>query len=232
MAANECHLCKRDISKPALVRCHDERCPLKKAEARAPIGTVAGIGGVGVLLLGAVALLGWHWTASPAGQSESGGLVVTARGLPHAPAAASATNETRWTPSGTSDGAPAPGGGSGNWLGWLFSVPKAAPQPAQAPVDDAVLNARAPSRVQNFSCGGRLSPAQLAVCSNWSLAVTDYNLAILYRNILAGSADPQALRRDYAAWLARMGKLTGDAAAIERQYAEWRERLERDKQRQ
>lgn len=218
MAGKNCHLCKRDISKPALVRCRDDRCPLKADTARAPKRVVLAIGGAGALALGAVALIGWQFggtghsapysPGAPGGSAQAGVALAAAGSVPASFAAG--------------------GGKQDKWLAGLFASPATGPDLPAAPVDQRALNARAPSRVQNFSCAGALSASRAAICSNWSLAISDYNLTLLYRNMLARSANAEALRRAHSLWLAKLDTLAGDAAAIQAHYDEWRTRLDED----
>lgn len=225
MANPQCQLCKRDISKPALVRCRDDRCPLKAEKARTPIGTLAGIGGAGVLVLGLVALFSWHMTANGVTGDRRPSLAArTASDTGHvssSSAAAAVPGSAR--PARVSGAAQ-----GGSWFTALFASPAPAAAAFAAAPDQSVLDARAPTRVQNFSCSGALSASRAAICGNWSLAIGDYNLSLVYRSALARSVDARALRRDHARWLAKLDTLANDPAAIERHYDEWRARLDAD----
>lgn len=222
MSSSNCRLCKRDISKPALVRCREASCPLKAVPKRAPLTMLVGLGGGGMLVAGAMAFILWQ-SAGPGGASAPGEVVENAF-----VATTSAPDNV-----GNADGgggvisAAAPASPSG-WLNKLFTPPK--PKDDEAPAfsaaDEAALNARAPSRVQNFSCSGTLSASRSQICSNWTLAITDYNVALEYRDVLARSAKPHQLRKAYAVWLARLNELGADPVAILKHYNDWRARLD------
>jgi uncharacterized protein len=86
---------------------------------------------------------------------------------------------------------------------------------------------RAAMRVQSFSCEGALSASRLWICTHWSLATMDYNLALQYKAALRRSGAPQALRKAHADWLARLDKLDGDAAGLRKAFEDWRNELGR-----
>ncbi len=231
MANPLCQLCKRDISKPALVRCRDDRCPLKAEKARAPIGTIAGIGGATVLVLGLVAFFSWQTAAGSAGRGgrpAPGARTVT--GL--AAAASASTSAAALAQPGAARSTTAAGvARGGSWFSGLFASPAPVAETFAASPDQRVLDAGAPARVQNFSCDGALSASRAAICGNWSLAIGDYNLSLVYRSVLARSPDARALRRAHARWLAKLDTLASDPAAIERHYDEWRARLDAEAKR-
>jgi len=109
-------------------------------------------------------------------------------------------------------------GGFGAWIETVLGKRKPA-------ADDTLPSFDAPdwqaaTRVSSFSCDGALSEARRLVCSNWELATTDYNLALVYRNALAKADNAAALRRSQAAWLARLDRQTRDKDALMQHYGE------------
>lgn len=213
MAQVECDYCKRDISKPSLVRCSSERCPLKASRGGSVRGVMVGIGGVG--LIGAFLFVGGAWLLSPA--PPRGASEVRAHGET---AAASSEPRTR---------AMELSGSIRNW-GGLFGGGRddAHEMPAAATAPDAGLpDPRAASRVQTFSCAGNLSASRALICTNWDLATTDYNLALTYNAVLARSHRPEALRRAHDAFLQGLDTVGNDANKLRDYYRAWQEELAR-----
>ena len=209
MARPECDYCKRDISKPSLVRCSSQRCPLKASRGAALRGVMAGIGGLG--LLAAFGAVGALWLFSPSSKPHGAG-------EPLAEAASSCPRTNAMELSGTVR----------NWGGGLFrsghgesqEIPVAANQP-----DAGLPDPRAASRVQTFSCSGTLSASRSLICTNWDLATTDYNLALTYNAVLTRSRHPDALRRAHDAFLAGLDTVGNDAAKLREYYRLWQEQL-------
>jgi hypothetical protein len=218
MAGSECDYCKRDISKPSLVRCSSERCPLKVSRAGAVRGVLLGIGGIGLVV--AFLIVGGAWLMSPGKPRGAGD--VRAQG----DAASSATSSSS---GGQQTRAMELSGSIRNW-GGLFGGGHGDAQ--QTPVAVADANAdrpdpRAASRVQTFSCSGTLSASRSLICTNWDLATTDYNLALTYNAVLARSRHPDALRRAHDAFLAGLDTVGNDAARLREYYRLWQEQLTR-----
>lgn len=212
MTQTTCQLCKRDISKPSMVRCTDNHCPLK---AEAPSGTtlVMKIGLAGLLVVFVIVLGMWMF-ATPAQRSVA---VANAR---------QATGKTDPIPSAAAPAAAQTQGSSSDWLSRLFVARPRAEAQVTAGHDDQP-DAAAATRVQNFACNGDLPASRAIICTHWDLATTDYNLSLVYRQALARTARPDALRRAHARWLAELDRLGADAKAIARSYDDWRAELDR-----
>lgn len=209
MARPECDYCKRDISKPSLVRCSSQRCPLKASRGAALRGVMVGIGGLG--LLAAFGVVGAVWLFSPSSKPHGAGEA-------HAEAASSGPRTNAMELSGTVR----------NWGGGLFGSGHG--QNQETPVvatqtDSSVPDARAASRVQTFSCSGSLSASRSLICTNWDLATTDYNLALTYNAVLARSRRPEALRRAHDAFLEGLDTIGTDANKLREYYRTWQEQL-------
>jgi len=215
MARSECDYCKRDISKPSLVRCSSERCPLKVSRAGAVRGVMFGIGGVGLVV--AFLVVGGAWLMSPGKPRGAGD--VGAPGEAAASASSSGGRQTR---------AMELSGNVRHWGGGLFGGGHNEVQetPVAASATDADRpDPRAASRVQTFSCSGALSASRSLICTNWDLATTDYNLALTYNAVLARSRHPDALRRAHEAFLAGLDTVGNDANKLREYYRLWQEQL-------
>jgi hypothetical protein len=216
MARPLCDYCKRDISRPSLVRCSSQRCPLKVTRGVAVRGMLLGIGGVGLLV--AFLFVGGAWLLSPgkprgAGDPQVQSEVAAAPGGPQPRALELSGNVRHW----------AGGLFAGNGRGSDDATPAAVTQP-----DPSLPDPRAASRVQTFSCSGSLTASRSLICTNWDLATTDYNAALTYNIVLARSPHPDALRRAHDAFLAGLDKLGTDTMKLRAYYRAWQERLARD----
>jgi hypothetical protein len=212
MAQSECDYCKRDISKPSLVRCSSQRCPLKASRGGAVRGILAGVGGIG--LVGAFVVVGGAWLLSPGSRSH-----------------AAADDRNAATPDGPRAAALELSGNVRHWTGGLFTGGGGGSNnetPVAAAVDPALPDPRAASRVQTFSCSGSLSASRSLICTNWDLATTDYNLALTYNAVLARSRHPDMLRRAHDSFLDGLDTLGTDATRLRAYYRDWQERLTRD----
>lgn len=76
----------------------------------------------------------------------------------------------------------------------------------------------AASRVETFSCDGRLSAARSVICTHWELATADYNLALVYRHALSTARDPSALRAQQDRWLARLDSVDATPESVMEHY--------------
>jgi hypothetical protein len=211
MARPECDYCKRDISKPSLVRCSSQRCPLKASRGAALRGVMVGIGGLG--LLAAFGVVGALWLFSPSSKPHGAG-------EPQAEAASSGPRTNAMELSGTVR----------NWGGGLFGGGHGGTQEtpvAATQADSGLPDPRAASRVQTFSCSGSLSASRSLICTNWDLATTDYNLALTYNAVLARSHRPDALRRAHDAFLEGLDTVGNDANKLREYYRAWQEQLAR-----
>jgi len=212
MARSECDYCKRDISKPSLVRCSSQRCPLKASRGGAVRGIMAGLGGIAIIA--ALIGIGAAWLLSPSSRSQ----------------ASSGNDQGESAPDGPRATALELGGNVRTWAGGLFSSGKgsgADSASAQPQADPGMPDPRAAARVQTFSCSGSLTASRSLICTNWDLATTDYNLALTYSSVLAHSRHPDALRRAHDQWLAGLDTLGNDVEKLREYYQKWQERLAR-----
>lgn len=207
MADPRCQRCQRDISKPALVRCRDAECPLKAEPERASSSRVIGLVLGGVVAV--AALLFWASTGSPP---------------PRQPVVADGTRViTPHTAPSITTGNSGPG-----LFDWLTRSEKPVTVTGDSlPIGQEIPDKRAASRVQSFSCDGDTTIGRMLICTHWSLATTDYNMALLYNDALSRAPDPRSLARARRKWLARLDKQGVDAASIMALYEEWRAELSR-----
>lgn len=78
-------------------------------------------------------------------------------------------------------------------------------------------NPAAVARVTSFSCEGRLSAGRALVCSDLGLAISDYNLSLLYNSVLAARGGA-ALRRSQAEWKAELDRIGNDRQRVADHY--------------
>ena len=210
MARPECDYCKRDISKPSLVRCSSQRCPLKASRGAALRGVMAGIGGIGLLVVFGV--VGAVWLFSPSSKPHGAG----------------EPQHVEEASSGPRTNAMELSGNIRNWGGGLFGSGHGERQETPvvaAQTDSGLPDPRAASRVQTFSCSGSLSASRSLICTNWDLATTDYNLALTYNATLTRSRHPDALRRAHDAFLEGLDTIGTDADKLRDYYRAWQEKL-------
>ncbi len=103
-----------------------------------------------------------------------------------------------------------------NWIDGLWQ-PKA-PDFSPAVQQGSGSDWGAATRVETFSCEGRLSAARSVICSNWDLATVDYNLALVYRHALSSARDPGALRAQQDRWLARLDSIDATPETVMEHY--------------
>lgn len=108
-----------------------------------------------------------------------------------------------------------------NWIDGLWR-PKAPEYNANVPQNDR-SDWGAATRVETFSCEGRLSAARSVICTHWDLATADYNLALVYRHALGTARDPAALRAEQDRWLSRLDSLDATPESV---MAHYRARLD------
>lgn len=200
MTTPKCHKCDRDISKPSLVRCREDACPLKSNPAKSSRGVVAGLGGLGMLFLigfGAYSFVG-SGSTSPVDDAESSAVSI---GTPRS-------------------GANSQSGSGSSWFAKLFSSSSGGSDDASVSSAPRITlpDPRAATRVSTFSCSGHLSSARSLICTNWDLAITDYNLSLLYAQTLRQSKHPGALRTSQDAWQRKLDSLGRDPEVIQKHY--------------
>jgi hypothetical protein len=145
----------------------------------------------------------------------------------------SASGEVASDNSATTDFATGPsqfteqtGGKRVSWLGGLFGSHDDAPTDNAPPqVANDASDPQASTRVQTFSCAGALSASRATICTHWELATADYNLSLLYNNVLAHSPRTAELRRDHSVFLKALDRLNGNPKRILALYHDWQTRL-------
>lgn len=190
MNHSRCDVCNRDISKPSLVRCQSSACPLKERHVTASRDLLGGLFALAIALV--VVILVAKWMVDQPKSAVAG--------------------------IGSSSSSGSTTGGLSAWLETLLGKRKPVAD-SGAPKFD-LPDWQAATRVSSFSCDGALSDARRLVCSNWELATTDYNLALVYRNALAKANNAAALRRSQAAWLARLDRQARDKDALMQHYGD------------
>ncbi len=71
MTARNCHICSRDIGKTSLVRCQVAACPLRDDKPTASRKTLIGVMGLGVAVMGGLALMSSVVTVPGSSQSTA-----------------------------------------------------------------------------------------------------------------------------------------------------------------
>jgi hypothetical protein len=212
MPRDQCDLCHRDLSPGALTHCREADCPLKASHARASATVLLALLAMALIVAVAVALSSWLMRGrSPA--SDAGSTAATA--VEQARATDLDRGGATVLPSGAADRRTSPDGRATP----AGDATAAGPETSEAP------DPRAAMRVQSFSCEGGLTASRLWICTHWSLATMDYNLALQYKAALRRSKAPQALRKAHADWLIRLDKLDGNAAGLRRAFEDWSEEL-------
>lgn len=214
---NRCHLCHRDLSGDSLVRCREIDCPTQATRRHASMVVLLVLAGLAIVIAALFGAVSWLTN----GRVQSG---ATAAPAPDAAApSAGAASDASQAPAAAGPWARAvPPGPTRGAAG--ASLP-ASRQPAEAAESQEPADPRAGALVQSFSCAERLSASRSWVCTHWSLATEDYNLSLQYRSTLAGTRNPEALRRARAAWLAKLDTLGANSAAISQSYRQWRAQL-------
>lgn len=154
-------------------------------------------------------------SAPPASRQTLLGIVGLGLGIVGAIGAASWLFATPGA-SRTSVASPFSRGTVNNWIDGLWQ-PKA---PDSSPSVPQVAGADwgAATRVETFSCEGRLSAARSVICTHWDLATVDYNLALVYRHALSSARDPGALRAEQGRWLARLDSIDATPETVMEHY--------------
>lgn len=112
---------------------------------------------------------------------------------------------------------PAPDGGTGIAAPRVEAAPPSPlPRVVAGPVPP--IDPAAASRVASFSCSGRLSAGRALVCSDVGLAISDYNLALLYDSVLATHAGRAGLRRSQDQWRAGLDRIGNDRQRVADHY--------------
>lgn len=199
-----------------MVRCNDFRCPLKQDAPRVSFGRVALSIGVVTAVVMLISVAAFSLTS----QQEPRGARLT----PVYQVEPADQPPPREQPAAIA---------TGSDQAWLTRLLKGNPAPAAATTgaalpDDDTPDPAARSRVQTFSCDGSgLSAARAKICTNWTLATTDYNLNLYYRQRLAASKQPEELRRLQAQWQHRLDNSDASMDALLALYRAWFSDLDR-----
>ena len=70
----------------------------------------------------------------------------------------------------------------------------------------------------SFDCAKASSPYEKAVCSNANLSSLDDQLALVYKDARAKSADPEGLKKDQIEWIKSTRQCSNDIGCIEKAY--------------
>lgn len=119
------------------------------------------------------------------------------------------------TPRAAVAAQPAPDGGTGIAAPRVEAAPRM-PRVVAGPVPP--IDPAAAARVASFSCSGRLSAGRALVCSDIGLAISDYNLALLYDSVLATHAGRAGLRRSQDQWRAGLDRIGNDRQRVADHY--------------
>lgn len=190
-----CERCKRTFDgeegKISLARCRDAECPMKKGPRSIAVPLLILLGVIVALIAAIVAAISWL-----TGDSASEDAVAT-----RDRAEAQAYRRQTQPPAAHDIAAQAGGGGAAGSKG-----------AALPPPDPAAV-----ARVTSFSCEGKLSAGRALVCSDLGLAISDYNLSLLYNSVLAARGGA-ALRRSQAEWKAELDRIGNDRQRVADHY--------------
>lgn len=209
MSDTECGKCGLDFSdlaSPSLVRCKTAGCPLQKGRRGIVKPALVALG-VSVLVVGGGAAALSSIQEEPEGQAAHMAEVARIAASEAAEARAKAEQQKA---------ALIAAGGTGIVVGEQALTVAAAPPPSTYPAADPA----AVVRVSNFDCGRRASYGRALVCSDIGLALSDYNLSLLYKSVLAGSGRRAALRKEQADWLGKLDTLGTDRERVTVLYRE------------
>lgn len=70
----------------------------------------------------------------------------------------------------------------------------------------------------SFDCSKASNPYEKAVCANPTLSSLDDQLAVIYKNARAKSADPEALKKTQIDWIKATRQCASDTSCIEKAY--------------
>ncbi|MBY8822187.1 hypothetical protein [Sphingomonas colocasiae] len=234
MSALACERCKltfeSEEGKILLARCRDAECPMKKRGRGYVVPLLIAVGMTVLTIAGAAAGISWL-AREPTGNEEAAvrrAEAEAARKQADQMAARRAATLAQPAPDGGT-GIPAsrvepvrPAGASASVA---TSAAGSASMPASASASGPVAaggpppppNPAAVARVTSFSCDGKLSAGRALVCSDVGLAISDYNLSLLYNAVLAARGGA-ALRRSQAEWKAELDRIGNDRQRVADHY--------------
>jgi hypothetical protein len=214
----------------SLARCRDAECPMKRRRTNYVVPVVAALLVTG-LTIGGAALGLSLLTREPTKLEESAkrrAVEMEAEKKSRAAMTANAVIMAKPAPNGGS-GIVTPSSepvgtiatrsakpGEGQPMG-RAAVPK--PAGPSAPAGPAPpVNAAAAARVTTFACTGKLSAGRALVCSDPGLAISDYNLSLLFDAVLATRINRAALRRSQDEWKAGLDRIGNDRQRVQAHY--------------
>jgi uncharacterized protein len=104
------------------------------------------------------------------------------------------------------------------WVMDRIGAPTQSSAPSkQAPQTNASASAST-STTPSFDCSKASNPYEKAVCANPILSRLDNQLATIYKNARARSADPEALRKTQVDWIKNTRQCASNTSCIEKAY--------------
>jgi len=213
MSSVACERCKLTFDGPegeiSLARCKDVECPMKKGRRGILMPALIAVG------LTALTIAGIAFGLSSLSQEPTP--LEEARQKRETEAKARVEAEAAAKRMADRMAQPAPDGGTG------IPAPKAEAIASSAARSVATgplpaVNPAAAARVATFQCGERKSVGRALVCSDVGLAVSDYNLSLLYDSVLATSARRAEVRRSQIDWLGQLDRLGNDRSRVSAHY--------------
>jgi len=207
-----CERCKLTFDGPegeiSLARCKDVECPMKKGQRSVVVPMLIALGATGLMIAGAAAGISWLGREPTNLEESTRKREEEAAARKEAEAAAARRAVTL--------AQPAPDGGTGIAAPKPEVVAPAAPAAAAGPPPP--INPAAVARVSTFACDGRLSGGRALVCSDVGLAISDYNLSLLYDSVMATSGHRASIRRSQQEWLTQLDRLGNDKPRVSAHY--------------
>jgi hypothetical protein len=212
MSTVACERCKLTFDGPegeiSLARCKDVECPMKKSKRGIVVPALIAVGATALVVAGTA--IGLSWLGQKPTQLEESQRKRTIE------ADARKEVEAEAKRMAATLAQPVPNGGTGIPAPSSESAPRAARAVVTGPLPP--INPAAAARVASFECGGRMSAGRALICSDVRLAVSDYNLSLLYDSVLATSGRRADLRRSQAAWLSQLDRLGNDKPGVSAHY--------------
>jgi hypothetical protein len=212
MSTVACERCKLTFDGPegeiSLARCKDAECPMKKNKRGIVVPALIAIGATALTVAGAAAGLSWLGEKPTLLEESEKKRAIEAKARVEAEAEAKRVAATM--------AQPAPDGGTG--------IPAPRPEIATAAKRPVVtgppppINPAAAARVTTFECGGRMSAGRSLVCSDVGLAVSDYNLSLLYDSVMVTSGRRGDVRRSQIGWLSQLDRIGNDKPGVSAHY--------------
>lgn len=209
MTTVACERCNLTFDGPegeiSLARCKDVECPMKKGPRSIVVPMLIALGATALVIAGAV--VGISWLVREPTQLEETAKKREEQAVARKAADAAASHRAMTLAQ------PAPNGGTG------IAAPKSeVVAPAAVAGPPPPINPAAVARVSTFACSGRLSGGRALVCSDVGLAISDYNLSLLYDSVMATSGHRASVRRSQQEWLTQLDRLGTDKPRVSAHY--------------